>query len=81
MSLETVTDPMIEKQGWVLCSDAARRIKRAVQTIYKWIDLGKVEGTTIGGYRKYVRWDDIIDHLGPVESKALGLARTAKFKG
>lgn len=81
MSLETVTDPIIEKQGWVLCSDAARRIGKTVQTIYKWIDVGKVSGTCIGGYRKYVRWDDVLDHLGPIESKALGLTRTSEFKG
>lgn len=74
MSLETVTDPKIRAQGWVLCSEAARKTGRAVQTLYRWIDDGKVAGTS-DGYRRYIHWNAMIDHLGPAFCKAKGLRR------
>lgn len=74
MSLETTTNPEMRAQGWVLCSEAAREIGKAVQTIYRWIDADKVEGMD-DGYRRYVKWNSMMEHLGPRFARAKGLKK------
>lgn len=70
----TETPEHMLRDGWVLCSEAARLTKHAVQTLYRWVDAGKVVGDQVAGYRRYVKWSSLLDHLGP-EATALELPR------
>ena len=79
MGHEATTDPLIEATGWVLCAEAGRRCGRVVQTVYAWIRTGKCEGKTIGGYRQYVKWNDVVDLLGE-EATVRGLVYTAEVE-
>ena len=78
MGLETETDPLLRAQGWVLCTEAAEKTGKVVQTLYRWIDQGKVNGCVVDGYRRYIDWNDLLDFLGPAKTSALGLKKIRK---
>lgn len=61
----TVTDDDMREQGYLLISEAARKVGVAVQTIYRWIDNedNPCEGVR-DGFRRYVLWSSVLEHLG-----------------
>jgi hypothetical protein len=71
----TTTSPEYRKRGWVLSSEAARLIERAPQTIYRWYEHGHIVERMFAGYRRYVWWNSLIKHIGPVEASARGLKK------
>lgn len=60
----TITDKEMRQRGFLLVAEAARKIGKTPQTIYRWIDGGNAEGLR-EGFRRYVRWSSILTHLGP----------------
>lgn len=55
-------------------SDVAARTGRHVTTVYRWLDAGKVVGTTVAGHR-FVLKSSLEEFLGPNASKVLKLVR------
>lgn len=76
MSHATKTSDAMRRQGWCLCSEAARLTEKSVQTLYRWIDDPSIRVSGMNdGYRRYVRWNELLDHLGKEYAKALKLQR------
>lgn len=68
----TVTDKVMRGKGYLLVSEAARKIGVSPQTIYLWLEAKKVEGFR-EGYRRFVRWSTVLRHLGPESCEVRGL--------
>jgi excisionase family DNA binding protein len=62
----------MRKRGYLLISEAARKLGRPNQTLYRWIEEGKVVGFR-EGYRRYVKWGSVLKHLGPQAAEMRGL--------
>lgn len=74
-----LTDPAMRTKGYLLVAEAARKIGVAPSTIYRWIEERKVDGFR-EGYRRYVRWVSILEHLGPVSLQVRGLDSGSVFE-
>ena len=70
----TTTDHPMRKRGYLLISEAARKLGRPNQTLYRWISEGKVEGFR-EGYRRYVKWASVLKHLGEPATAMRGLSK------
>ena len=68
----TLTDMAMRQRGWLLVREAARKINVTSQTIYTWINTGKVVGMR-DGYRRFVRWSSVLAHIGQEACEARGL--------
>ena len=66
----TTTEHAMRRKGYLLVSEAARKLNVTPQTVYRWISDSKkgVEGFR-DGYRRYVRWSTVLEHLGPTACK------------
>ncbi len=73
-----ITDSKHRTAGYLLVAEAARKIDVAPSTIYRWVEEEKVEGYR-EGYRRYVKWDTILQHLGPQAVKVRGLSKKDIF--
>lgn len=71
---ETVTDPLMRKRGFLLVSEAARKVGRTNQTLYRWLAEEKVEGLR-DGFRRYVRWSTVLRHIGRDACELRGLTQ------
>lgn len=71
-----VTDLDMRKRGYLLASEAARKLKVAHTTVYRWIENDKtgVEGFR-DGFRRYVRWSSVLRYRGKDACEALGLSQ------
>ena len=65
------TEPKMRQSGYLLCAEAARKVGVTPQTMYKWVDQGKVAGFR-AGYRRYVKW--VLYLATWVQPRALRLA-------
>lgn len=74
MSHQRTTDPDVLKQGWMLCGEASPLVGKSVQTLYRWIDQKQVSGLR-DGYRRYIKWNELLDHLGDDYCKLKKLKR------
>jgi len=63
---------MMAKDGWWQIKHAADRAGVSVHTVYRWIRLGQLEHSKVGG-RWYVSTASLIAKLGPVAAKAMGI--------
>jgi excisionase family DNA binding protein len=68
-----LTDSKMRGEGYLLAAEAARKIGVTSQTIYKWIDAEKIGGFRTG-YRRYVRWDSVLDYLGAQACEVMKLS-------
>ena len=66
----------MRKQGYLLCTEVAKRVGVHKATVYRWI---KDELATVvdhnGAY--YVKWESVYDHMGDV-AEIIGLARNVE---
>ena len=67
--MATIHD-QVTSQGYEKASPLARRLGVSVQTLYRWVDTGKVRGTKVGGTR-YVHIASLREYLGPEAGAAL----------
>lgn len=73
MALADVTEKAMRNKGWLLASECSRIIGKDVRTLYRWIDAGKVGGFKESGHRRYIKWADVLRHMGSEKCNALGL--------
>lgn len=73
MALADVTEKAMRSKGWLLASECSRIIGKDVRTLYRWIDAGKVDGFKESGHRRYIKWADVLSHMGSEKCNALGL--------
>lgn len=71
MAHSQTTDVELREKGWLLCAEAARKVNRSPQTIYRWIDNGDVKGYP-DGYRRYVHWESLLEYIGKPACKVHG---------
>ena len=69
----TITDYAMRTKGWLLVSEAARKIRVTPQTIYRWISKKKTYGFR-DGYRRYVNWASVLKHIGDEAAYIRGLS-------
>jgi len=73
----TLTEKDMRRKGYILVAEAARKITVSPQTIYRWIES---EGVDVDGfregYRRYVMWETILDHLGPKACRIRGFKKS-----
>jgi excisionase family DNA binding protein len=63
---------IMEAQGYHTFARAARLLGISRQTLYTWIEAGKLKPTQVGD-RRYIARAEMERHLGPEGAKALGL--------
>lgn len=73
MSLNDITEKPMREKGWLLASECARKVHKDVRTLYRWIDAKKVRGFKESGHRRYIHWQDVLDHMGKERCDILGL--------
>ncbi len=66
----------MKKAGYIPASEAAKAAGVAVQTIYKWIEGGKVVGAKSADHW-YVKADSLAEYIGPIAAEAAGLVEVA----
>ena len=64
MALADVTEKAMRSKGWLLASECSRIVGKDVRTLYRWIDAGKVRGFKESGHRRYIKWPDVLKHIG-----------------
>lgn len=75
MALSDITEKAMRDQGWLLASECARMVKKDVRTLYRWIDANKVRGFKESGHRRYINWQDVLDHMGEERCQILGISK------
>ena len=72
----TTTNPNMRRKGWLLVSEAARKLDMSNQTLYRWLSTktNPVKGFR-DSYRRYVKWSSILEHLGPEACEARELTQ------
>lgn len=62
----------MKNAGYITASEAARAAGVTIQTIYKWIESGKVKGTKSADHW-YVDAGSLVEYIGPIAAMAAGL--------
>lgn len=72
----TITEHEMRRKGYLLVSEAARKLNVTPQTVYRWIsDKKKVVEGFRDGYRRYVKWSTVLEHYGPDACKVRELSQ------